>query len=67
MAKELITKVIMDNGEECTLNFSPAEIIERFTKKDGTLRDEFIEMGTLYINPKHVSMLCYEEVEEGKG
>lgn len=54
----------MDNGEECVLYYTPTEVIEKFTNKDGTIRDEFIEMGVLYINPKHVSMLSYEEIEE---
>lgn len=64
MTKQVITKVIMDSGEEFTLYYNPLEAIKRFTQEDGKIRDEFIEMGVLYINPKHVSMLCYEEVEE---
>lgn len=63
MAKTVVTKVIMDSGEKCTLPYDPAEIIEKFTHKNGKIRDEFIEIGTIYINPKHVSMMCYEEVE----
>jgi hypothetical protein len=64
LTKQVITKVIMDSGEEFTLYYNPSEVIKRFTQEDGKIRDEFIEMGVLYINPKHVSMLCYEEVEE---
>lgn len=64
MTRRAITRVIMDNGEECVLYYTPTEVIEKFTNKDGTIRDEFIEMGVLYINPKHVSMLSYEEIEE---
>ena len=63
MAKNAITKVIMDNGEELKLLYTPSEVIDKFTQKDGKIRDEFIELGVLYINPKHVSMLCYEEEE----
>ena len=60
-----VTKLIMDNGEECLLSYDPVEIIEKFTNKDGKIRDEFIEMGILYINPKHVSMMCYDEEKTG--
>lgn len=63
LTRKAITKVIMDSGEECVLDYTPTEVIEKFTNKDGTIRDEFIEMGVLYINPKHVSLLRYEEEE----
>jgi len=62
VAKTVVMKVIMDSGEQFTLPYDPAEIIEKFTHKDGRIRDEFIEMGAIYINPKHVSMMCYDEV-----
>jgi hypothetical protein len=55
----------MDSGNEFTLQHDPAELINKFTK-DGKVRDEFIEMGALYINPKHVSSMCYIEEEECK-
>lgn len=66
MAKQVITKVIMDNGIEYTIYYDPVDVIKKFTNKDGKIRDEFIEMGICYINPKHVSMLCYQEEEESK-
>ena len=64
VSKNVITKVIMDSGEEFTLQYKPIELINKFTH-DGKIRDEFIEFGILYINPKHVSMMLYEEEEEG--
>jgi hypothetical protein len=64
MAKIVVTKVVMDNGEEIKLQYDPSEVIGKFTQKDGKIRDEFIEIGVLYINPRHVSLLCYEEEEE---
>ncbi len=61
---EVVTKVIMNNGEKFTLHQDPAEVIEKFTDENGKILDKFIEMGVLYINPKHVSMLIYEENKE---
>jgi len=58
---KVVTVIIMDSGEEYTLQHDPVEIIRKFTDKDGRIRDEFIEMGPFYINPKHVSSLCYKE------
>ena len=58
---EVNTKVIMSNGNDFTLELDPAEVIEKFTNRDGTIKNEFIEIGTRYINPIHVAELIYEE------
>ncbi|MDD4200664.1 MAG: hypothetical protein PHS19_04665 [Eubacteriales bacterium] len=64
MAMMVVTEIIMDSGEVIRVECDPVEVIRKFTDKEGKIRDEFIEYGVDYINPKHVSLLRYKEEEE---
>ena len=66
MSKNAVTIVSLCNGKEVRLSGTPKEIVKKMTGEDGKLRDELIEFGVFYINPKHVSMLNYEEEETNK-
>lgn len=59
--KKITTKITMDSGDIIDSLYEPKEIMELFVGSDGKIRDEFIEFGIYYINPKHVSLLEYVE------
>lgn len=61
METKACSEIYLDNGHKIELDDDPGELIEKFTDKDGKIRDEFIEMGINYINPKHVSLIVYDE------
>ncbi len=67
METKTYSEVYLDNGHKIEIDDDPAELIEKFTDKNGKIRDEFIEMGISYINPRHVSLIVYGEKRQASG
>lgn len=61
MEPKVCSIVYLDNGKEIKVDDDPCELIEKFKDGDGKISDEFIEIGLYYINPKHVTMVKYDE------
>lgn len=60
--KKVVTEIYLNCGEKIELEYNPAELIEKFSK-DGKIRNEFLEIGSYFINPSNVSMMIYREEE----